>query len=112
MQVNRYSAVKSYSAPKHNACVAYRLQGAEASPVENFWVGLSHFLPNGGAERDASPAEKVYVVLSGEVTVEAGGQRVTLEPYDSCVIGKNEERTLINESNVPASMLVVISKVS
>ncbi len=109
MQVTRYSAAKTYHPPKHPLSVAYRLQGKEASAVEDFWVGLSHFLPGGGAELDATPTEKVYVVLSGEVTVEAGGQRVTLGPYDSCVISKNEQRTVVNESKLPATMLVVIS---
>ncbi len=109
MQVTRFNAAKTYHPPKHPGAVAYRLQGMEASPVQDFWVGMSHFLPGGGAERDATPTEKVYVVLSGEVTVEAGGQRVTLKTYDSCVIGKNEERSVVNESTLPATMLVVIS---
>jgi mannose-6-phosphate isomerase-like protein (cupin superfamily) len=109
MQVTRFNSAKPYTPPKHSGCVSYRLQGMEASPVQEFWVGMSHFLPGGGAERDATPVEKVYVVLSGEVTVEAGGQRVVLKPFDSCVIGKNEERSIINESQLPATMLVAIS---
>lgn len=109
MRVNRFATTKPYDAPRHNGCISYRLQGLDASPVEDFWVGISHFLPFGGADRDASPFEKVYVVLSGEVTVEAGGERVTLKPHDSCVIGKNEERTIINEAHLPATMLVAIS---
>jgi hypothetical protein len=36
-------------------------------------VGLSHFLPGDGAGPDASPTEKVYFILSGELTVIAGG---------------------------------------
>jgi len=59
MHVNRFDAVERYNAPRHNGCVSYRLQGAEASPLEDFWIGISHFLPDGGAERDASPFEKV-----------------------------------------------------
>jgi len=109
MHVHRFAATKRYDAPRHNGCISYRLEGLEASPVKDFWVGISHFLPGGGADRDASLFEKVYVVLSGEVTVEAGGERVTLKPYDSCVIQTNEERTLVNESHLPATMLVVIS---
>jgi mannose-6-phosphate isomerase-like protein (cupin superfamily) len=109
MHVTRFNAAKTYNPPKHPGAVAYRLQGMDTSPVQDFWVGVSHFLPGGGAELDATPTEKVYVVLSGKVTVEAGGQRVTLEAYDSCMIGKNEERRVVNESSLPASMLVVIS---
>lgn len=109
MQVTRFDKAKPYNAPRHNACIAFRLQGSDATKVDDFWVGMSHFLPGGGADRDASPTEKVYVVLSGEITVEIGGERTTLKQFDSCVIGKNEERLLINESNLPCSMLVVIS---
>jgi mannose-6-phosphate isomerase-like protein (cupin superfamily) len=50
------------------------------------------------------------VVLSGEITVEAGGSRVTLKPFDSCVIGMNEPRSIVNESSLPATILVAISK--
>jgi mannose-6-phosphate isomerase-like protein (cupin superfamily) len=110
MQVTRFSAAKTYSPPKHAGCVSYRLQGMDASPVQDFWVGMSHFLPGGGAELDATPVEKVYVVLSGEITVEAGGSRVTLKPFDSCVIGMNEPRSIVNESSLPATILVAISK--
>jgi len=109
MHVTRFNAAKSYNPPKHSGCVSYRLQGMDASSVRDFWVGMSHFLPGGGAELDATPVEKVYVVLSGEITVEAGGQRLTLKPFDSCVIGKNEERSIVNESSLPATILVAIS---
>jgi len=109
MQVTRFDAAKTYSPPKHAGCVSYRLQGMDASSVQDFWVGMSHFLPGGGAELDATPVEKVYVVLSGEITVEAGGKRVALKPFDSCVIGTNEPRSIVNESNLPATILVAIS---
>ena len=109
MQVTRFNAAKAYNPPKHLGCVSYRLQGMDTSKLQDFWVGMSHFLPGGGAELDATPVEKVYVVLSGEVTVEAGGERVTLKAFDSCIIGQDEERVIANESNLPATMLVVIS---
>ena len=42
-------------------------------------VGVSHFLPGGGAGPDASPPEKVYFVLAGELTVIVGGKETVLE---------------------------------
>ena len=42
-------------------------------------VGLSHFLPGGGAGPDASPPEKVYYVLAGELTVIVGGKETVLK---------------------------------
>ena len=78
MQVNRLGRAKPYEAPKHFDCTALRLQGFDASDAQNFSVGLSHFLPGGGAGPDASPTEKVYVVLTGELTVMAGGKEAVL----------------------------------
>ena len=42
---------------------ALKLHGKEESGSTKFWMGLSYFLPQGGAEYDASPTEKVYFVL-------------------------------------------------
>ena len=69
MEVVRLADAKPYFPPKHADVRCLRLQGFEASGAASFSVGLSHFLPGGGAELDATPVEKVYVVVSGEVTV-------------------------------------------
>jgi quercetin dioxygenase-like cupin family protein len=71
-------------------------------------VGLSHFLPGGGADESSSEAERVYVVLEGQITVtttEDGA--VLLGPLDSCLIPAGETRSVKNETNRPASMLVI-----
>jgi hypothetical protein len=65
MQVTRVGDAQPYEAPKHHGGSMLRLQGYDASEAEAFSVGLSHFLPGGGAEFDATPIEKVYVVVSG-----------------------------------------------
>lgn len=101
--------VTPYQALKHFDMTALRLHGKEESGASKFWMGLSHFLPGGGAELDASPTEKIYFVLDGEVTVKNKEQTVTLKAWDSIFIGPNEEREIINETNKPASMLVVIN---
>jgi len=102
--------VKPYAAPKHFNMTALRLHGREETGAQKFWMGLSHFLPQGGAEFDASPTEKIYFVLEGEVTViTAEKQKIVLKAWDSIHIGANEGRSLINESNRPASMLVIIN---
>lgn len=108
MQVRRLADAHPYEAPKHFDCRALRLQGWEASDAQGFWVGLTHFLPGGGCERDATPLEKVYVVTEGEVTVVTDGGEVTLGPYDSCYLAPNEARSIENRTNKPASMLVVM----
>ncbi|WP_005037770.1 cupin domain-containing protein [Holophaga foetida] len=100
-----------YEAPKHFNMSALRLHGKDESGITKFWVGMSHFLPKGGAEYDESPVEKVYFVLSGEVTVYSKDEKekFVLGPTDSIHIGSGEGRTLVNESNLPATMLVIVN---
>jgi mannose-6-phosphate isomerase-like protein (cupin superfamily) len=109
MKVMRLNDVKEYQAAKHFKMVAMRLQGKEETGVKKFWVGLSHFLPGGGAEFDSTPTEKVYIVLNGQVTVKTEKEEVTLNALDSVYLPPNEGRSIINPGKVPASMLVVIN---
>lgn len=101
--------VKPYQALKHFNMTALRLQGKEETGTQKFWMGLSHFLPGGGAEYESTPAEKVYFVLEGEVTVKNKDEKVVLKAWDSIFIGPGEGREILNETNKPASMLVVIN---
>ena len=101
--------IKPYEAPGHFKMVALRLSGKEETGAEKFWVGMSHFLPGGGAEFGATPAEKYYLVLDGEITVKTKKEEITLGPWDSVYLAPNEGREIINKTNHPASMLVVIS---
>ena len=108
MLVNRFAEAKPYDAPNHRGVVGLRLQGFEDGGPTNQWVGLSQFLPDGGAGPDSTPFEKVYVVLDGEMTVIVGGSETVLGRYDSCTIAPNEVREIVNRSNHVATMLVVI----
>ncbi len=109
MDVKRFADAKAYEAPNHRAYSSLRLFGLDAGGPKQFVVGLSHFLPGGGAGADASPTEKVYVVLAGELTVIAGGKEVVLKANDSCFIGPNEAREIINRGNDVVTMLVAMS---
>ena len=100
---------KEYVAPNHRACTTLRLFGAEMGGSKGLIVGISHFLPGGGAGPDASPPEKVYYVLEGELTVIAGGRETVLEPGDSCYIGPNESREIVNRSNDVCTILVAVA---
>ncbi|MEO9526101.1 cupin domain-containing protein [Roseibium sp.] len=108
MHVKRFEDAKPYDAPNHREMVGLRLQGFEPGGPENQWVGLSQFLPGGGAGPDSTPFEKVYVVLDGEMTVETGGQETVLRKYDSCTIAPDEVRTIENRTNHICTMLVVL----
>ncbi|MBP1609205.1 MAG: Cupin domain protein [Acidobacteria bacterium] len=101
--------VKPYQAPGHFAMTAMRLHGKDETGTTKFWMGLSHFLPGGGAEMGATATEKIYFVLEGEVTVITPKEEITLRKWDSIFIGPGEERAIVNKSNLPASMLVIIN---
>ncbi len=108
MFVKRFAEAKPYEAANHTACTALRLFGAEAGGAKDTIVGISHFLPGGGAGKAGSPPEKVYFVLAGELTVIVGGKETVLKKYDSCVIEPNEEREIVNRSNEVCTILVMI----
>lgn len=112
MEVTRIEAAPPYTAPKHFDVRTLRLQGDAVSPAAAFTVGLSVFLPAGGAEMDATPLEKVYVVLEGEVTVTTTDGDVSLGPLDSCYLAPGEARAIANRTNRAASMLVVMPPVA
>ncbi|HSW58180.1 MAG TPA: cupin domain-containing protein [Dehalococcoidales bacterium] len=105
------SDVKPYTAAKHNNMTALRLQGKEETGIQKFWMGVSYFLPGGGAEwaYEDNPNEKVYLVLDGEITVRNKSEEVTLKPMDSLYLGPNEGREIINKTNRTVTMLVVIN---
>lgn len=110
MKVTRLNEAAPYEAPKHYDMRGLRLQGWDVSETKNFWVGLSQFLPGGGAQMDTSPLEKVYVVQSGEVTIVLdNGEETVLKDNDSCFIAPNEAREIINKSNRTAYMLVIMN---
>jgi quercetin dioxygenase-like cupin family protein len=113
MQITRIADAKRYDAPKHFDMRSLRLQGLEAGPCDFGWVGLSHFLPGGGAQLDAGALGKVYVVVQGELTITLGsGERHVLFQHDSCFIAAGEARAICNETNAVTSMLVFMPNAS
>lgn len=111
MQVTAIEDAGTYQAPGHFDVRTLRLQGAEATPVENFTVGLSVFLPAGGCEMSTTPLEKVYVVVDGELTIITESGEATLGPLDSIYLAPNEARAIENRTNKAATMLVVMPPV-
>ena len=109
MIVKKLSEAKEYVAPNHRGCLPLRLFGAEAGGTQSLIVGVSHFLPGGGAGPDASPPEKVYFVLAGELTVIVGGKETVLKKNDSCYIGPNESREIVNRTNEVCTIFVAVA---
>jgi quercetin dioxygenase-like cupin family protein len=108
MFVKRFEEAKAYEAPNHWDVRSMRLQGFEPDGPKNQWVGLSHFLPGGGAGPDYSPIEKVYVILEGELCIIVDGHENVLRRMDSCTIPAGEVREVVNRSNGICTMLVVM----
>lgn len=108
MLVKRFADAAPYDAPNHRGVVGLRLQGFEPDGPVNQWLGLSQFLPGGGAGPDATPFEKVYLVLEGRMTVITAAGETDLGPLDSCTIAPGEVREIVNRSNHVCKMLVVI----
>jgi len=104
--------LKTYEAPGHFGMTAMRIHGKEETGAQKFWMGLSTFLPGGGAEYayEDNPLEKVYYVLEGEMTVtDKEGTKYVIHKNESISFTPNEGRYLVNESNSPATMLVIIN---
>ena len=83
--------LKPYDAAGHFKMVAMRIHGKEETGAQN-------------------PLEKVYYVLEGEMTVtDKDGKKYVLHKDESISFPPNEGRGLLNESNLPARMLVIIN---
>ena len=103
--------VKPYAALGHFDMTAMRLSGKEETGANKFWVGLSYFLPGGGAEYayEDSPTEKFYLVLDGEISVKTKTGECTIGCMEGLYLAPNEGREIINKTNKPVTMLVAIS---
>jgi len=111
MIVRKLSEAKPYEAPNHRDYKSLRVFGAEMGGSQTLIFGISHFLPGGGAGPDASPPEKIYYVLAGELTVIAGGKETVVRAGDSCYIGPNESREIVNRGNEVCTIAVAVAPV-
>ncbi|MEW6643768.1 MAG: cupin domain-containing protein [Pseudomonadota bacterium] len=108
MHVTRFNEAPAYHPPEHYDMRCLRLQGREAGPSDTVWLGMSQILPGGHTSLDASPIEKIYFVVEGELTVETTEGDTVLRPFDSCRIAPNEARALKNATNRPVIVLLAM----
>lgn len=109
VKITRYKDAKPYKVSTHFDMRGLRLQGFSDTGPSFAWTGMSHFLPGGGCEMGAGSLEKIYVVISGEITIELGDGTVhILKTHDSCFIPGGEARAIRNDTNDVASMLVIM----
>ena len=112
MHVTRIDNAPEYLAPNHFQMTCLRLQGREAGPAEQLWLGLSVIQPGGCTGLDPSPMEKHYVVLEGELTLtgELDGMQTTavLRAHDSARFAPGEKRRLLNHTERVAKVLLAM----
>ncbi|HWW46915.1 MAG TPA: cupin domain-containing protein [Xanthobacteraceae bacterium] len=106
MNITRFDQAPAYFPPEHHDMRCLRLQGHEAGATDTLWLGMSQILPGGHTSLSASPLEKLYFVVEGELTVETPEGEFTLRAYDSCRIAPNEARALKNKTNKPVVVLL------
>ena len=102
MHAVRFAEAPGYTAPGHLDMSMVRLQGREAGPSADLWMGVSVIAPGGGTTLSSSPQEKMYVVLDGTLEVSNGETEVSLGKWDSCRIAGGENRRLSNRTSTPA----------
>lgn len=96
-----------YTPPAHYDMRATKLHAADEVGGE-ITLGLSYFLPGGGANRGAAPIELLYYVLDGEMTVWTDdGKAHVLHGGDSIHFGAGQEREVKNTGYATAKMLVI-----
>jgi hypothetical protein len=106
MHVVRFDQAPAYHPPGHDGMRCLRLQGHEAGPASRFWLGASVVEPGGSIQPSASPLEKMYVVLEGEIVITTPDGEVTLRKWDSCRLAENETRAVENRSGERAVVLL------
>jgi len=108
MNVTRFGEAPPYFPDNHFGMQCVRLQGHEAGPSDLLWLGVSTLEPGGHTTLSASPVEKHYVVLEGELTVVTDTGETVLRKHDSCRIGPGESRALKNASTGVAMVLLAM----
>lgn len=108
MHLTRLADAPAYYPAEHHDMRCLYLQGREAGPSDTLWMGMSQILPGGYITSSASPLEKIYLVIEGQLTVETPDGESLLNPLDSCRIAPNEPRALKNKTNRPVIVVLAM----
>ncbi len=109
MHLRRFADALPYQAAGHEGMRCLRLQGMDAGPMDNFWMAASVIEPGGRILPGASPLEKAYVVLEGEVTISGAEGPMILSLWDSCRIAPHETRAVHNHAEDRAVLMLVMA---
>ncbi len=108
MNVTRFDAAPDYFPPEHFGMRCVRLQGKEAGPSTSMIMGCSIIEPGGYVPMSASPLEKLYLVIEGEVTLSTEHETTVLQTFDSCRIAPDEAREIRNATDRLARIVLAM----
>lgn len=98
----------AHEVPEHYDMKSLDIHGMEPEGYHNILIlGLSQFLPGGGAKKGEIKADVIYYVLEGAMTVITESGEAVLCPGDSVRFEKNEVREIVNRGAMTAKMLVI-----
>lgn len=108
-KVTKCNESVAYTAPGHFDVHTTRLHnGADVGGTVA--LGMSHFLPGGGAAMAKAPKELLYYIVEGEMTVTTDdGQSHVLYAGDSVHFSPNQGRESKNTGHKTAQMLVIMA---
>jgi quercetin dioxygenase-like cupin family protein len=106
-KVTRVAEAVFYDPPGHFDMRATRLHNA-GDVDGSITLGLSHFLPGGGAKMAEAAIELLYYVIEGEMTISTSdGKEHVLYAGDSMHFRPNQGRESKNTGHSTAKMLVL-----
>jgi quercetin dioxygenase-like cupin family protein len=98
-----------YDPPNHSWVGARRLQGLEAGGPTSCAVAISEYPAGASAGTAPTPADTVYVVLAGQLTVTTSDGDIALDVHDSVFLPSGTVRAVRNDSDAHATLLVVVT---
>ena len=107
-----YEELEPYFPAGHFGVTCKRYHGKDETGAQKFWIGVSEFEPDGGADwaYDDNPLEKVYFVLEGEMTVtDKDGNKYVIHKNESISFPPNGYIQVKFKIGAPPKTLVIIN---
>jgi quercetin dioxygenase-like cupin family protein len=105
-KVVRKEDAYSYEAPGHFDVDPTRLHNADDVNKGRMTMGLSHFELGGGCEFGSNPAESIYYIISGQMTLKTDDEETVLMPGDTFHCGPDTKKSVTNTGSEKCQMLV------
>lgn len=109
MHITKTNELVEYSPNGHYNMVARRAHGKDIDDTKILTIGRSEFNPGGGAEASAvkDNMELVYYIVEGTMTLTCEEKDYELNAGDSVMFKSGEVRSVKNNTDKNAVMLVI-----